>query len=310
MYCFAYNYFFFTYRSSIHIKLHVPQIIKKHTHTRTIFKHHFIKPKHGKSLSHSSPILASPSTSLKHNHPANLLKALPTFDTEDIHLDIANNLWRPSPAEYRASELNFVPKKMKINKKKNPFKMFEAMAEAQAEGHEIRPQFLKKVKHHQQPLDSEDSQTSEYIPDYMLVDNSRFGQGEVFQSDEDNAGLTNGAKSDLLYLTSDDKFIKPKPTKSFLPSIDFIAPTAASKRKPKLTFDWSPGSTLGYTDFNLDLLNDKKLKSRKHKRIIPTMGSTEDQIDVLHMTRKPATITNYTKYKNRISKATGLNTSI
>lgn len=256
-------------------------------------------------MSHSLPILASPSTSLKHSHTANLLKSIPTFEADDVHLH--DNLWRPSASEYRASELNYIPKKMKLNKKKNPFKIFEAMAEAQAEGHEIRPQFLKKMKHHP-VLDSEDSQTSEYIPDYMLVDNARFGQGEILQSDEENGGLIGGSKSDLVYLTSDDKLIKPKPTKTFLPTIDFIAPTASSKKKPKLTFDWSTGSTL--TDFNFDHINDKKSKSRKHKRIIPTLGSTEDQIDILHMTRKPATITNYTKYKNRINKASALNTSI
>lgn len=145
-FCFCYRFLFFFsfWFCSIHIKLHVPQLIKKHTHTRTIFKHHFVKPKSPKSFSHPpmlGSISASPS-SLKLGSSAHLLKS---FNDPDMALALSGkNLWRPSASEYRASELNYIPKKMKVPKKKNPFKVLEAMAEAHGKIWNYRNKQLEK----------------------------------------------------------------------------------------------------------------------------------------------------------------------
>lgn len=317
------NHFFF----SIHIKLHVPQIIKKHTHTRTIYKHHFVKPKSGKSLSHA-PILqtisASPS-SLKLSN-SGLLKAIPTLsESESIALGLGKNAWRPSASEYRASELHYVPKKMKVPKKKNPFKMLEVMAEAHAEGHEIPAHFIKKLK--PTLLDNENSENSEYIPDYMLTNS------DLLNSDDNSASDSDSSKAELIYVAPQhaDKY-KAKKT-SFIPSKVLLTPTLATirNRKPKMSYDWLPGtlstsltSTSSTSSDSRDTDSDdeadikhtlsqiiKRNKARKPKRLLPTLSPSEDHFNILQMTRKPFSITNYTKYKNRLSAAAStLNTSI
>lgn len=292
----------------------MPQIIKKHTHTRTIFKHHFVKPKTPKTIIHA-PIIHSISAS-----PSSLklgaLKAVPTFSESDsIKLGLSKNLWRPSPAEYRASELGFIPNKLKINKKKNPFKLLEVMAEAHAEGHNFQPQILKKHKPIQLD-DDDDSQTSDYIPDYMLVDNSRYGQSDLYNSDdESNSDVTSGSKADLIYVAPHDKHKTKKG--GFLPSRSYFSPTISTKKKSKIAYDWTAASSSSssmadseYEPEHYHLAALKKSKSRKPKRLAPTLGPSEDHINILQMTRKPISILNYTKYKNRLSNASRLNTHI
>lgn len=338
--CFFFSFLFSSLLSSlfspslrsIHIKLHVPQIIKKHTHTRTIYKHHFVKPKSGKSLLHTPPILqsiASSPSSLKLSN-GGLLKAIPTLsESESIALGLGKNVWRPSASEYRASELSYVPKKMKVPKKKNPFKMLEVMAEAHAEGHEIPQRFMKKLK--PSLLDNENSETNEYLPDYMLTNS------DLYNSDDSSASDSDSSKADLIYVAPQHDKYKAKKT-SYIPSKmmltqHHLTPTLATMRtkKPKLTYDWLPGtistslsSTSSTSSDSRD--NDsadeseikhtlsqilKKSKSRKPKRLMPTFSPSEDHINILHMTRKPISISNFTKYKNRLSAAAStLNTSI
>lgn len=314
----------------------MPQIIKKHTHTRTIYKHHFIKPKTPKSLSHSPSILqtiaASPS-SLKLSNSASLLKALPTLsDGDGITLGLGKNIWRPSASEYRASELNYIPQKMKFPKKKNPFKMLEVMAEAHAEGHELPTHVVKKLKPSLPTLlDDDDSQTSEYIPDYMLANS------DLYNTDDNSASDSDSSRPDLIYVAPQqhhhhhDKY-KAKKT-SFIPSKMVLSPTLATlanyKKKPKMTYDWLPGtistslsstsSTASDSSNDSDDVSDlkhhfqmmKRNKTRKPKRLSPTLGPSEDHINFLQMTRKPYSISNFTKYKNRLSAAaSSLNTSI
>lgn len=222
---------------SIHIKLHVPQIIKKHTHTRTIYKHHFVgKAKTGKSLYHGpgpQGISASPST-LKHSSAAGL-NALPTLSpSESIALGFGKNGWRPSPAEYRASELNYVPKKMRLPKKQNPFKMLEVMAEAHAEGHQIPAHLVKKFK--PSVMADESRSTSEYIPDYMLGSSDLIG----YNSDDNSAPDSDSSKADLIYIAPGNDRFRPKKA-TFSPTK--LIPTLATlaRKKPKMAYDWIPG---------------------------------------------------------------------
>lgn len=231
----------FSHCFSIHIKLHVPQIIKKHTHTRTIYKHHFVgKSKTAKSLSHGSPlqsISASPS-SFKLTGPG--LKALPTLsESESISLGFGKNGWRPSASEYRASELNYIPKKMRLPKKQNPFKMLEVMAEAHAEGHEIPAHLVKQLK--PSIMADESRPTSEYMPEYMM------GNSDIiaYNSDDNSASDSDSSKSDLIYVAPGNNRYKSKklglsPTK--------IMPTLATlpRRKPKMAYDWIPGNNLAF----------------------------------------------------------------
>ncbi|XP_031630122.1 uncharacterized protein LOC116345145 [Contarinia nasturtii] len=320
----------------IHIKLHVPQIIKKHTHTRTIYKHHFVKPKSGKSLSHG-PILqtlsASPS-SLKlsssssgiGSSSSNLLKAIPSLsESESIALGFGKNMWRPSASDYRTSEMNYVPKKMKVPKKKNPFKMLEMMAEAHAEGHEVPPHIMKKLK--PALADNDNSETSEYFPDYMLAN------ADLYNSDDNSASDSDSSKgADLIYVAPQVDKYKAKKT-SLYPSKVLLTPTLATAlkgKKPRMTHDWMPGtystslSSTSSTASDSDSDDESEIKHtisqmlkrnklRKPKRItLPTLHSpSEDHINILKMTRKPMSITNFTKFKNRLSAAAStLNTSI
>lgn len=316
--------------------MHVPQIIKKHTHTRTIYKHHFVKPKSGKSLSHSPSILqsisASPSSLKLSSSGLNVLKAIPTLsESESIALGLGKNVWRPSASEYRASELNYVPKKMKVPKKKNPFKMLEVMAEAHAEGHEIPPHFMKKLKP-SHILDNENSETSEYMPDYMLTN-----PVDLYNSDDNSASDSDSSKADLIYVAPQNDKYKAKKT-SLYPSKVLLTPTLATAlsqkgKKTRMTYDWIPGtistslsSTSSTASDSRDFRDSdsdesdikhtlsqmlKRNKLRKPKRILPPFSPSEDHINILQMTRKPISITNFTKFKNRLSAAAStLNTSI
>lgn len=305
----------FPSNDSIHIKLHVPQLIKKHTHTRTIYKHHFVKPKQPKSIIHTvhTPIVTS--TVIK---SGSLKAPIPTFSVSDglPHGLTKNSLWRPSPSEYRASELNFMPKKINVNKKKNPFKILEALAEAQAEGHELRPQVIKKVR--PTVIHDDESDNSDYVPEFMLVDNPRYGRDDSYSigMDDDSGLVDSSSKADLVYVT--DKYRK-KHT-SYLSSRDFVSPSAALKKKSKgQAFDWNGSSSSAASDASYetdrrhltkDVHAQRNVKSRKPKRMTPTLGPSEEQINILQRTRKRNPITNYTKYKNRLNAASSLNTSI
>lgn len=241
--------------------------------------------------------------------------------------------WRPSASEYRASELNYVPKKMKIPKKKNPFKVLEVMAEAHAEGHDLPSHVVKKLK--PSLLDDDDSQTSEYIPDYMLANTNLFRHPD---SDSDSGSKDSDSdsdsKADLIYVAPQHDKYKAKKS-SFIPS-KMVLPTFAtfSKKKPKMSYDWVPGTISSLTSSAASLTSSdsadsddsdfepnfkhqlqqlmKRNKSRKPKRLSPTLSPSEDHINILQMTRKPISITNFTKYKNRLSAAaaSNLNTSI
>lgn len=102
-------------------------------------------------------------------------------------------------------------------------------------------------------------------------------------------------------------------------------------KKPKLSYDWIPGtistslaSTSSTSSDSRDSDSDdesdikhtisqmlKRNKLRKQKRLLPTLSPSEDHINILQMTRKPISITNFTKFKNRLSAAAStLNTSI
>lgn len=254
---------------------------------------------------------------------------IPTLsESESIALGLGKNAWRPSASEYRASELNYVPKKMKVPKTKNPFKMLEVMAEAHAEGHEIPPHFMKKLK--PSLLDNDNSETSEYMPDYMLTNS------DLYNSDDNSASDSDSSKADLIYVAPQADKYKAKKT-SLYPSKVLLAPTLATSikgKKPKMTYDWLPGtistslSSLSSTSSTAsdsrgsdsdesDIKHTlsqmlKRSKLRKPKRVLPTFGpSSEDHINILQMTRKPISITNFTKFKNRLSAAAStLNTSI
>lgn len=119
---------------SIHIKLHVPEIIKKHTHTRTVFKHHFVRPKYASAKSISS-LRAEPSNKSTRKAPPSVRPlSKPTKNSTPPP--------RPSSEFIGFDSNNIVPKKIKFPKKKNPFKLLEIMAEAQAEGHTLNPNKL------------------------------------------------------------------------------------------------------------------------------------------------------------------------
>lgn len=243
-----------------------------------------------------------------------LKSPIPTYSVSDgiPHGLTKNNLWRPSPSEYRASELNFVPKKINLNKKKNPFKILEALAEAQAEGHELRPHVIKKVR--PTILHEDESDNSDYVPDYMLVDNPRYGRDDSYSIglDDDSGLVDSSSKADLVYVTQ-DKFKKKH--SSFHTTRDYISPLTALKKKSKGQPYDRNGSSSDVSSYEPDRrhqTNDalRKIKSRKPKRMSPTLGPSEEQINILQRTRKRNPITNYTKYKNRMNAASSLNTSI
>lgn len=271
-----------------------------------------MKPKLPKSLVHS-PILHSVHTLSA--SPSTIQSSGSSKSTNPSYGGV-NNLWRPSASEYRASELSFVPKKIKVNKTKNPFKILEALAEAQAEGHDLRPHVIKKVRP-TLPHDDQ-SDTSDYVPDYMLVDtnNPRYGQDNSYSGFDDDSGLgDSSSKADLIYVAPKDKY-KKKHGNSFLTSRDFVTPIPTLKKKTKVpTFDWNAaiGSSSSISDSDYEpepRHQSKKNKSRKPKRLAPTLGSSEEHINHLQRVRKHNPITNYTKYKNRLNAASSLNTSI
>lgn len=211
---------------------------------------------------------------------------------------------------------------MTLNKKKNPFKILEALAEAQAEGHELRPQVIKKVR--PSALRDDESDSSDYVPDYMMVDNNpRYGREESYSgsSDDDDSGLSDSSsKADLIYVPPQNKY-KKKHASNHHTSRDFVNPSSSLKKKTKVqAFDWnaasgsssSASSDSEYEPEHRQQNNDalRKIKSSKPKRMSPTLGPSEEHIDVLQRTRKRNPITNYTKYKNRLNGASSLNTSI
>lgn len=169
-------------------------------------------------------------------------------ESDSIALGLGKSGWRPSASEYRASELNYLPKKMKVPKKKNPFKMLEVMAEAHAEGHEIPSHMMKKFK----PTlhDSDSSQTSEYIPDYML------GNSDLYNSDDNSASDSDSSKADLIYVAPGNDRYKGKKT-SFNPSKMLLSPTITSltRKKPKMSFDWVPGEQIWNSIYIFKLIN-------------------------------------------------------
>lgn len=218
---------------------------------------------------------------------------------------------------------------MKVPKKKNPFKMLEVMAEAHAEGHEIPSHIMKKLK--PSLLNNENSDSSEYIPDYMLANSDSYNTDDNSASDSDSSKT-----ADLIYVAPQGDKYKAKKT-SFVPSKVLLTPTLATfkGKKPKLSYDWMPGTistSLSSTSSTSSDSRDsrasesddeseikhtlsqmlKRNKSRKPKRFLPTLSPSEDHINILQMTqRKPFSITNFTKYKNRLSAAAStLNTSI
>lgn len=164
------------------------------------------------------------------------MKALPTLsESESIALGFGRTGWRPSAAEYRASELNYVPKKMRLPKKQNPFKMLEVMAEAHAEGHQVPAHLVKQLK---PSIIADESRTnSEYIPEYMMGNSDLI----AFNSDDNSALDSDSSKADLIYIApGNERYKTKKPT--FSPSK--LVPTLATlprSRKPKMAYDWIPG---------------------------------------------------------------------
>lgn len=292
--------FNFSYSNfSVHIKLHVPQIIKKHTHTRTIFKHHYKQPKFASAKSLTSSRL-DPTIKLSRKNPHSFSEG-GRFRSED-------QLWKPSLNEYRSVESSYVPKKLKLNKKKNPFKLLEIMAEAQAEGHTFNPQSL----YHNE--DYSDNDGNEHIPDYMLSETPRFS-ASLYGSD--HVGRNSGHKTDLLRLHSHSDEKLHSPSSSFVPSWGFGATKPESSAQ---TFDWT-GISNSYkkkpklfTPSSLEsdesaIIAPKKKLRNKH-RVSPTLEPTDDYAKVLKLSRKPAGLTNFTKYKNKFNVMSNLNTSI
>lgn len=213
---------------------------------------------------------------------------------------------------------------MKVQKKKNPFKMLEVMAEAHAEGHEIPPHYIKKLK--PSLLDNENSENSEYIPDYMLTNS------DLLNSDDNSASDSDSSKAELIYVAPQGDKYKAKKT-SYIPSKVLLTPTLATlkNRKPKMSYDWLPGaystsltSTSSTSSDSRDSDSDdeadikhtlaqimKRNKARKPKRLLASLPTLSPSEDHYIMTRKPFSITNFTKYKNRLSAAAStLNTSI
>lgn len=138
------------------------------------------------------------------------------------------------------------------------------------------------------------------------------------------------SKSDLIYVAPQHDKYKGKKS-SFLPSKMVLPTLATYKKKPKMTFDWVPGTLSSISSSAASLTSDsfdtddsdfdikhqlqqmlKRNKARKPKRLMsPTLSPSEDHINILQMTRKPLSISNFTKFKNRLSAAAAtLNTSI
>lgn len=286
---------------SVHIKLHVPQIVKKHTHTRTIFKHHYVKPKYASSKSLVDARL-DPTLKLSRKLPHSLAAL------ESGRLKGSEQIWKPSMSEYRSVDSNHVPKKFKLNKKKNPFKLLEIMAEAQAEGHKFNPQSIYND-------DYFDNEGNEHIPEYMLSDNSRFApSADVYQTADLRVARNSGHKTDLSRFNSDEKSGSP----SFVPSWGFTPPTIETAQQ---TYDWSTG--LAKTDYRkhklfssaLDsdessMVTPKMKRLRSKGRLTPTIDPLDDHSNVLKMARKPSSLSNFTKYKNKLNVMSSLNTSI
>lgn len=282
--------------------MHVPQIIKKHTHTRTIFKHHFVKPKGGgpKNLVNAR---LDPTFKLARKLP-NSIAAL-----DSGRFKSSEQLWKPQ-TEYRGVESSYLPKKIKLGKKKNPFKLLEIMAEAQAEGHNFSPQSLYNE-------DYFDHDANEHIPEYMLSDNSRFHPSEVYQTADATIARNSAHKAELLHMISDDKLNAATP--QYTPSWAFAPPTIETATK---TYDWSTG--LANSDFKkqnlfsaaiddsdeFETIQPKPKKHRNKSRLAPTQDTTDDHENILKMTRKPISLTNFTKYKNKYNVLSSLNTSI
>lgn len=186
------------------------------------------------------------------------------------------------------------------------------LAEAQAEGHEIRPHFIKKIKPDlSESADS--SQTNEFVPDYMLVENGQYANGDLYGSGESSSSdSTSGAKADVIYIApGNERFRK----NGFKPPREFIMPTIASKKKTKIMPDWIPnasssGLTSIYEPDQHIMHTQKKFKARKPKRlnVMPTLASMETHISALQ--RKPTSLPNFTKIKNRLHATSSLNTSI
>lgn len=311
--------YFYSPFSSVHIKLHVPQIIKKHTHTRTVFKHHFGRPKgaSAKSLTSFSNARLDPTykSSRKLPHSISALESSGRVKSQD-------QLWKPSLSEYRSVESNYVPKKLKLAKKKNPFKLLEIMAEAQAEGHTFSPQGLYNNNNHNNNDDYFDSEDNENVPEYMLSDNSRFAPSELYSS-SDHVGRNAGHKDLLrLHSQSDEKSVH-SPVSSFVPSWGISAPTPETAAH---TFDWSTGYSTSGSDYKkkktklftsaldseeIEVVTPKIKKLRnKSRHHTPTLDTSEDHSNILKLTRKPISLTNFTKYKNKFNVMSNLNTSI
>lgn len=278
-----------------------------------------MQPKQPKSIIHTvhQPIIQAPPPQLLQ---ASLKPPIPTYGVSDglPHGLPKNKLWRPSASEYHASEINFKPKKINVNKKKNPFKILEALAEAQAEGHELRPHVIKKVR--PTKLHDDESDTSDYVPDFMLVDNNpRYSRDESYSVDDESGLADSSSKADLIYVTAQDKH-KKKHGSSYLSSRDYNNPAALKKKTKIQTIEWTAGSSssaVSDSDNEAEYrhhLNEalRKIKSRKPKRHSerPTLGPSEEHINILQRNRKQNPITNYTKYKNRLNGASSLNTSI
>lgn len=226
---------------------------------------------------------------------------------ESGRLKGSEQIWKPSLSEYRSVDSNHIPKKFKMNKKKNPFKLLEIMAEAQAEGHAFSPQSIYNE-------DYFDNEGNEHIPEYMLSDNSRFVPSDVYQTADLRVARNSGHKTDMLRFNSDEKH----GSASFVPSWGFTPPTIETAPQ---TYDWSTGlSKTEYKKHKLfssaldsdesSMVTPKMKRVRSKSRLTPTIDPLDDHTNVLKMARKPSSLSNFTKYKNKLNIMSNLNTSI
>lgn len=189
----------YIYNSSVHIKLHVPEIIKRHTHVRTIFKHH-PKPKHYK-------VKKPP----RHHHEPKM---------KHLQFEVAESrpIWIPKPPQHKPKPskdtvpinewqhaLSMRPIKKPKHSKNNPYELIEMMAEAEDDdGY--------KAKLYKQFQLEEKLKGRHMIPDYMMMDSSlNFGRDTDEQDDVYPAtSLDHFNQPQLLKITDAD--IRPHAT--------------------------------------------------------------------------------------------------
>ncbi|XP_037035865.1 uncharacterized protein LOC119074029 [Bradysia coprophila] len=269
----------------VHIKLHVPEIIKRHTHVRTVYKHlHKPKP-HKSKKSHAK---------LKHSH----------FDVAE-----SRPIWIPKPVHYKPKakeetvpinewqhKLAMQSLKKPKHSKQSPYALIEMMAETGDDGY--------KAKLYKQYQLQEQLRNQQMMPDYMVMDGSlSFGAEEDDNDDvyASSPSVEHFHQPHLMKITEADIRPKVKPAPQW--DHDSKSQEIAYYKKPHEWPKVEPSSVAyQYTTLApLHLTDDEFVPSALLQQ---TKHSSLDEYPNLFQSNKPKPMDlqyTYTKYKNRQS---------